>query len=92
MYKFKRRVFVGERSMEFWFGMTSKSRDRHFNFTLYLLTSGPDSPFSHAERIKSGIHSKSEASREAILYAKTLLREALERENLNAAPSPENHE
>ena len=80
MYKFKRRVYVGEQSMEFWFGLTSKSRDRHSNFTLYLLTDGPNSPFSHAERIKSGIHSKNEAARLAILHAKELFRGVLERE------------
>ncbi|MDR0766561.1 MAG: hypothetical protein LBF09_06470, partial [Odoribacteraceae bacterium] len=80
MYKFKRRVYVGDRCMDFWFGLSSKSRDRHFNFTLYLLTGGPDSPFSHAERVKSGIHSKADASREAILYAKQLFRDLIERE------------
>jgi hypothetical protein len=80
MYNFKRRIFAGRRHMDFWFGLTSKSRDRHSNFTLYLLTEGPDSPFSHAEQIKSGIHSKSEAERIAIHYAKDLLQNLIERE------------
>ena len=43
MYKFRRRIYVGEKSMEFWFGLTSKSRDHHSNFTLFLLTENPDS-------------------------------------------------
>ena len=79
MYKFKRNIHLEDRSIEMWFGLTSKSRDRHSNFTLYLLT-GPDSPFSYAEQIKSGINSKSEAERYAIKYAKDLLRQLLEQE------------
>ena len=67
MYKFKRNIYLEDRTIEMWFGLTSKSRDRHSNFTLYLLTEGPDSPFSYAEQIKSGINSKSEAER----YAKS---------------------
>ena len=66
MYKFKRNIYLEDRTIEMWFGLTSKSRDRHSNFTLYLLTEGPDSPFSYAEQIKSGINSKSEAERYAI--------------------------
>ncbi|MDR1274338.1 MAG: hypothetical protein LBK12_07295 [Odoribacteraceae bacterium] len=80
MYKFKRRVFAGHRSMEFWFGLTSKSRDHHFNFTLYLLTEGPGATLDHAERLRSGIHSKGEAERFAVQYAGELLRALLERE------------
>mgnify|MGYP007023866443 CR=1 FL=1 len=63
MYKFKRNIYLEDRTIEMWFGLTSKSRDRHSNFTLYLLTEGPDSPFSYAEQIKSGINSKSETER-----------------------------
>ena len=70
MYKFKRNIYLEDRTIEMWFGLTSKSRDRHSNFTLYLLTEGPDSPFSYAEQIKSGINSRSEAERFAIKYAK----------------------
>lgn len=66
--------------MDFWFGLTSKSRDRHSNFTLFLLTEGPDSPFSYAEQIESGIHSKSDAERLAIRYAKDLFASLLDRE------------
>ena len=77
MYKFKRNIYLEDRTIEMWFGLTSKSRDRHSNFTLYLLTEGPDSPFSYAEQIKSGIHSKSEAERYAIKYAKDLNRKKL---------------
>ena len=58
MYKFKRNIYLEDRTIEMWFGLTSKSRDRHSNFTLYLLTEGPDSPFSYAEQIKSGINAK----------------------------------
>ena len=80
MYKFKRNIYLEDRTIEMWFGLTSKSRDRHSNFTLYLLTEGPDSPFSYAEQIKSGVHSKSEAERYAIKYAKDLLHQLLEQE------------
>ena len=80
MYKLKRIIFLEDRSVELWFGLTSKSRDRHSNFTLYLLTEGPDSPFSYAEQIKSGINSKSEAERYAIKYAKDLLQQLLEQD------------
>ena len=37
MYKFKRNIYLEDRTIEMWFGLTSKSRDRHSNFTLYLL-------------------------------------------------------
>ena len=80
MYTFKRRVYVGEESMVFWFGLTSKSRDRHSNFTLFILTDGPDAPFSYAEQIKSGIPTKAEAERYAIRYAKDLYQNLLDRE------------
>lgn len=66
--------------MEFWFGLTSKSRDHHFNFTLYLLTEGPGATLDHAERVRSGIHTKREAERLAVQHAGELLRALLERE------------
>jgi hypothetical protein len=88
MYKFKRRVFVGERGMDFWFGLTSKSRDRHSNFTLYLLTGDPESPLCHAQRVKGGIHSKSDATRLAISHAKELFRAILEREKKDRENPP----
>lgn len=80
MYKFRRRIYVGERNQEFWFGLTSKSRDRHSNFTLFLLTENPNSAFSYAEQIKSGFRAKADAERFAIRYAKDLLRGLIERE------------
>ena len=80
MYKFKRNINLEDRTIEMWYGLTSKSRDRHSNFTLYLLTEGPDSPFSYAEKIKCGINSKIEADRYAIKYAKDLLHQLLEQE------------
>jgi hypothetical protein len=90
MYKFKRRVYVGSRGMDFWFGLTSKSRDRHFNFTLYLLPGGADTPHSHAERLRAGIHSKSEAERIAVQHARALFQDLLEREKGHATNSPAN--
>lgn len=80
MYKFKRNIHLKDRSVEMWFGLTSKSRNQHSNFTLYVLTEGPDKPFSYAEPIKSGIPSKKEAERYAITYAKSLLTQLIERE------------
>ena len=80
MYKFRRRIYIGDRSMEFWFGVTSKSRDRHSNFTLLLLTGGPDSPSCDAVQIKRGIPTKSEVEKLAVRYAKDLLRSYIERE------------
>ena len=80
MYNFRRRIYVGEKSMEFWFGLTSKSRDHHSNFTLFLLTENPDSHFSYAEQIGSGFHAKADAERFAIQYAKELFRNLLDRE------------
>ena len=44
MYKFKRNIYLEDRTIEMWFGLTSKSRDRHSNFTLYLLTKGRRQP------------------------------------------------
>lgn len=44
MYKFKRNIYLEDRTIEMWFGLTSKSRDRHSNFTLYLLTEGAGQP------------------------------------------------
>ena len=81
MYKFRRKIYVGNKSMEFWFGTTSKSRDNHSNFTLFLLTEDPNSSFSYAEQIGSGFHSKSDAERFAIQYAKDLFRSLLDRDN-----------
>lgn len=80
MYKFKRIIHLENRSVEMYFGLTSKSRDRHSNFTLYLLSENPDHSFSYAEPIKNGINSKSEAERYAITYAKDLLRQLIDRE------------
>ncbi|MDR1414535.1 MAG: hypothetical protein LBI96_01885 [Odoribacteraceae bacterium] len=91
MYKFRRRVFVGGRGMDFWFGLTSKSRDHHFNFTLYLLTEGPDATLNHAQRLRSGIHSKSEAERIAEQHARDLFQALLERKKDwgTETPAPE---
>ena len=79
MYKFKREIYVGDRSYTMWFGLVSKSRDRHSNFTLFLLTESPESEFSYAEKVKSGFASKAEAQRYAVSYAKGLIRQ-MERE------------
>jgi hypothetical protein len=90
MYKFKRRVYVGSRSMDFWFGLTSKSRDRHYNFTLYLLPGGPDTPHSHAERLRAGIHSKSEAEWVAVHHARALFQDLLVRAREHRTNPPAN--
>ena len=80
MYKFRRRIYAGGKSMEFWLGLTSKSRGHHSNYTLFLLTESPDSPFSYAEQIGTGFHAKADAERFAIQYAKDLFRNLLDRE------------
>ena len=84
MYKFRRKIYVGDHVYEMWFGMTSKSRDRHSNFTLFLLTEGPDSQFSYAEKIGSGFHAKADAVRYAIRYAKELIQQKLMQEKTDA--------
>ena len=66
MYKFRRKIYVGDHVYEMWFGLTSKSQDRHSNFTLFLLTEGPDRQFSYAEKIKGGFPAKADAERYAI--------------------------
>lgn len=68
---------MGDHVYEMWFGLTSKSQDRHSNFTLFLLTEGPDREFSYAEKIKGGFHAKADAERYAIRYAKELIRQKL---------------
>lgn len=88
MYKFKREIYVGDRSYTMWFGLVSKSRDRHSNFTLFLLTESPDSEFSYAEKVKSGFASKTEAQRYAVSYAKGLIRQ-MERERGEAEKARE---
>ena len=92
MYKFKRCVIVEGRGMDFWFGLTSKSRDRHTNFTLFILTGDPDSPHCHADQVKSGIHSKSEAVRLAVAHARNLFRTFLQREEEKRENPPNREE
>ena len=65
MYKFSRKIYVGNHVYEMWFGLTSKSQDRHSNFTLYLLTEGPNNQFSYAEKIESGFFAKADAEYDA---------------------------
>ena len=86
MYKFSRKIYVGNHVYEMWFGLTSKSQDRHSNFTLYLLTEGPNNQFSYAEKIESGFFAKADAERYAIRYARELIRNKIAQEN-TAAPS-----
>ena len=92
MYKFRRKIYVGNHCQEFWFGLTSKSRDRHTDFMLFLLTGDPDSAFSYAEQIKSGFHAKADAERYAIRYAKDLLRGFIEREQAQKEEEQDNNE
>lgn len=74
MYKVKRTIYLGEESIDVWFGLRSNSRDKHSNFTVYILTDDPDNELNHAEPIKSGIPSKAEALKIGIEYAKDLFR------------------
>ena len=89
MYKFKRNIYVGEEVFEMWFGLTSKSQDRHTNFTLFLLTEGPDHQFSYAEKIKGGFHAKADATRYAVQYAKELIRQKMAQEKASKQDYPE---
>lgn len=88
MYKFRRKIYVGDHVYEMWFGLTSKSQDRHSNFTLFLLTEGPDRQFSYAEKIKGGFPAKADAERYAITYAKELIRQKLAQAKADEQSAP----
>ncbi len=78
MYRVKRTIYVGERAIEVWFGLVSKTKNgKNGKYTVYLLTDDPHNPFNHAEPILSGIASRETAIREAVAYAKQLFRSIL---------------
>ena len=78
MYRVKRTIYVGERAIEVWFGLVSKTKNgKNGKYTVYLLSDDPHNPFNHAEPILSGFASRETAIREAVAYAKQLFRSIL---------------
>ena len=78
MYRVKRTIYVGERAIEVWFGLVSKTKNgKNGKYTVYLLTDDPHNPFNHAEPILSGIASRETAIREAVKKKKKLFRSIL---------------
>lgn len=78
MYKVKRTIYLGDRSIDAWFGLVSKTKNgKNGKYTVYLLTDEPHNPFNHAEPILSGITSKDTAIKKGIEYAKNLFRNIL---------------
>ena len=78
MYKVKRTIYLGDRSIDVWFGLVSKTKNgKNGKYTVYLLTDDPRNPFNHAEPILSGITSKDTAIKRRIEYAKNLFQNIL---------------
>ncbi|MCX4291501.1 MAG: hypothetical protein OSJ36_06920 [Odoribacter sp.] len=78
MYKVKRTIYLGDRSIDVWFGLVSKTKNgKNGKYTVYLLTDDPRNPFNHAEPILSGITSKDTAIKRGIEYAKNLFQNIL---------------
>ena len=78
MYKVKRTIYLGNRSIDVWFGLVSKTKNgKNGKYTVYLLTDDPRNPFNHAEPILSGIISKDTAIKKGIEYAKNLFQNIL---------------
>lgn len=78
MYKVKRTIYLGDRSIDVWFGLVSKTKnEKNGKYTVYLLTDDPRNPFNHAEPILSGITSKDTAIKRGIEYAKNLFQNIL---------------
>ncbi len=78
MYKVKRTIYLGDRSIDVWFGLVSKTKNgKNGKYTVYLLTDDPRNPFNHAEPILSGITSKNTAIKRGIEYAKNLFQNIL---------------
>ena len=79
MYKVKRTIYIGNRSMDAWFGLVSKTKNgKNGKYTVYLLTDDPRNPFNHAEPILSNITSKDTAIKKAIEYTKELYQSILD--------------
>ena len=78
MYKVKRTIYLGDRSIDVWFGLVSKTKNgKNGKYTVYLLTDDPRNPFNHAEPILSGITYKDTAIKRGIEYAKNLFQNIL---------------
>lgn len=78
MYKVKHTIYLGDRSIDVWFGLVSKTKNgKNGKYTVYLLTDDPRNPFNHAEPILSGITSKDTAIKRGIEYAKNLFQNIL---------------
>lgn len=78
MYKVKRTIYVGNTSIDVWFGLVSKTKNgKNGKYTVYLLTDDPQNPLNHAEPILSGITSKDTAIKKGIEYAKSLFQNIL---------------
>lgn len=78
MYKVKRTIYVGNTSIDVWFGLVSKAKNgKNGKYTVYLLTDDPQNPLNHAEPILSGITSKDTAIKKGIEYAKSLFQNIL---------------
>jgi len=78
MYKVKRTIYLGDRSIDVWFGLVSKTKSgKNGKYAVYLLTDDPRNPFNHAEPILSGITSKDTAIKRGIEYAKNLFQNIL---------------
>jgi len=78
MYKVKRTIYLGDRSIDVWFGLVSKTKNgKNGKYPVYLLTDDPRNPFNHAEPILSGITSKDTAIKRGIEYAKNLFQNIL---------------
>ena len=78
MYKVKRTIYLGDRSIDVWFGLVSKTKNgKNGKYTVYLLTDDPRNPINHAEPILSGITSKDTAIKRGIEYAKNLFQNIL---------------
>lgn len=81
MYKVKRTIYVGNKAIDVWLGLVSKTKNgKNGKYTVYLLTDDPHNPLNHAEPIVSGITSKETAIRKGIEQTKELFRNILERE------------
>lgn len=83
MYRVKRTIYVDNQTIDVWFGLVSKTKNRkNGKYTVYMLTDDPNKPLNHAEPILSNITSKETAIKRAIEYAKDLFHNLLENKKL----------
>lgn len=84
MYKVKRTLYIGNRSIDVWFGLVSKHKNgKNGKYTVYLLTDSPDTPLNHAEPLISNITSKETAIRKGIECAKEMFKNILANQENN---------